>query len=218
LYYTPIISHFFHTSVYCLSKRLEDCSSVLDIGCGSDSPIQYSGTSYRVGVEGFLPSIKASKSKNIHNDYIFCDIRKLNFKPKSFDAIILIEVLEHLPKKEGTLLLEKAETWARKKVIVSSPNGYLPQTDINNNLYFRHLSGWEVKQMKQHGYTAYGMAGLKFLRTENDYKNNCDVGILSTIKLRPKIFWLIVSELTQTITYLVPEMAFEVFYIKYVNN
>ena len=204
----------FHTSVYCLKKELADTDSVLDIGCGSDSPIKYSNTTYRVGVEGFRPSIESSKKKHLHNDYILGDLRHLNFKPGSFDTVIMVEVLEHLTEEEGAKLLEKAEIWARRKIVVSTPNGYLPQSDINGNLYFKHLSGWSITQMKLRGYIASGMAGLKSLRKENDYANQLDTGILSTIKFRPKLLWLIISELSQIFTFYIPELAFEVFYVK----
>ncbi len=204
----------FHTSVYSLRKELAGCNSVLDVGCGSDSPIQYSNVGYGIGVEGFRPSIRTSKNKQLHTGYIFGDVRHLNFKPGSFDVVIMVEVLEHLSEEEGALLLEKAEIWARRKVVVSTPNGYLPQSDIEGNLYFRHLSGWSVAQMKLRGYVAHGMAGLKSLRKENDYADQHDTGILSTIKFRPKLFWLVLSELSQLITYYVPELAFECFYVK----
>ncbi len=204
----------FHTSVYCLKKELAASDSVLDIGCGSDSPIKYSNTTYRVGVEGFRPSIEKSKKKHLHTDYILGDLRHLNFKPGSFDTVIMVEVLEHLTEEEGAKLLEKAEIWARRKIVVSTPNGYLPQSNINGNLYFKHLSGWSITQMKLRGYIASGMAGLKSLRKENDYANQLDTGILSTIKFRPKLLWLIISELSQIFTFYIPELAFEVFYVK----
>ena len=214
IYHNKQMSRLFHTSIYCLKKELQNCNSVLDLGCGSGSPLQYCNIRKSIGIDAFEPSIKASKEKGIHNEYIHSDIRKMDFQPSSFDAVIMIEVLEHLHKKEGEIMLKKAENWARKKVIVTSPNGYFPQTDVNGNLYFKHLSGWEVKKMKQLGYKAYGMAGLKYLRKENTSSNEDDHTIFSTMKFRPKSFWLIISELTQIFTYLFPELAFEVFYVK----
>jgi len=215
LYHHPIISQIFHTLVYCLRKELKDCDSVLDLGCGPDSPIKYCGVKYSVGVDAFRPYIEESKKKKIHNKYVLEDITRVDFKPKSFDAVITIDVLEHLEKEQGRKLLEKAEKWARKKVIVSTPNGYLPQKNIDKNPFQLHRSGWTVEEMKNLGYKAYGMAGWKFLRRENiSQKVNQEGDIFSTIRFKPKIFWLIVSELTQAITYYFPKLAFEVFYVK----
>jgi len=67
---------------------------------------------------------KESKKKQIHNEYILADLRKLEFKPKSFDAILCLEVIEHLTKEEGHDLIKKMEKWARKKIIITTPNGY----------------------------------------------------------------------------------------------
>jgi SAM-dependent methyltransferase len=218
IYHNRFTGRLFHTSVYCLRRELGDCNSVLDLGCGSDSPIKYCNVYQSVGVDGFPSSVKDSKNKRIHNQYVLSDLRNLNFKPTSFDAVILIEVIEHLPKKEGILLLEKVETWARKKVIVSSPNNYFAQPDINGNPYFRHISGWTIEKMRARGYKAHGMAGLKFLRKESMEKKRDDNDVFSTIKFRPRVFWLIVSELIQVIVYYFPNMAFEVFYVKQIKG
>ena len=215
LYHNKFISRLFHTSVYCLKRELKDCNSVLDLGCGPDSPLKNCDARYSVGVDVFEPYVKASKDKRIHDEYIISDIRNLNFKLNSFDAVILIEVLEHLTKQDGEVPLHKAESWARKKVIVSSPNGYLPQFDINGNPFSRHRSGWEIREIRGRGYNAYGMAGWKPLRKENiSEKMEDENAIFSTIRFRPKLFWLMISELTQIITYYFPKAAFEVFYVK----
>lgn len=161
LYYNRLLSRLFHTLVYCLKRELKDCQSVLDLGCGSDSPIKYCNIAYSVGVDAFKPYIEESKSKKIHTNYILGDITKLNFEPQSFDAVILIDVLEHLEKEKGEQLLEKVERWARKKVILSTPNGFLPQRSIDENPFQAHRSGWIVEEIKKLGYKACGMAGWR---------------------------------------------------------
>ena len=214
-YHNSVISRVFHTLVYCLKRELKDCHSVLDLGCGPDSPIKYCNVKYSVGVDAFKPYIEKSRKKKIHSKYILGDITKLSFAPKSFDAAILIDVLKHLEKEVGAEVLEKAEKWAREKVIISTPNGYLPQKSIDENPFQAHQSGWKVEELEKLGYKAYGMAGWKFLRRENvSEKVNQEGDIFSTIRFRPKSFWLIVSELTQLITYYFPKLAFEVFYVK----
>lgn len=64
LYRNELLGHIFHTSLYCLKKALIGCSSVLDIGCGPDSSIQYCNISYSIGVDIFLPFIGLSKKEN----------------------------------------------------------------------------------------------------------------------------------------------------------
>jgi len=215
LYHNQVIGQIFHTLVYCLKRELKDCHLVLDLGCGSDSPIKYCQAKYSVGVDAYKPYLEEIKRKKIHDEYILGDITKVNFKPKSFDAVILIDVLEHLEKEQGRKLLEKAEKWTRKKIIVSTPNGYLPQKSIDRNSLQTHRSGWRIEELEKLGYKTYGMAGWKFLRGENISKRvNQEGDIFTTIKFYPKSFWLIVSELTQLVIYYFPKLAFEVFYVK----
>lgn len=210
LYHYKLISKIFHTLVYCLKRELKDCRSVLDLGCGPESPIKYCKVAYSVGVDVFEPYIKESKKRKIHHKYILKDITKVKFKPKSFDAVILIDALEHLKKHKGEQLLNKVEHWARKKIILSTPNGFLPQGNIDRNPFQIHRSGWEVEELKKRGYKVYGMAGLKFLR------GGCsqETPNFAEIRFRPWFFWIIISSLTQLLTYYFPKFAFGVFYVK----
>jgi len=78
------------------------------------------------------------------------------------------------------------------------------------------LSGWTIGELKNRGYKAYGMAGLKHLRRENPRVKLGDGKemLLSTIRFKPRILWLFISEITQLITYHFPILAFEVFCVK----
>ena len=107
LYPKSFFGRLFHTRVYCLKKELAGCNSVLDLGCGPNSPVQFCSVSNKVGVESFKPYLESSKRKKIHDQYLLADVTKVKFKPRSFDAVILIDVLEHLDKVQGENLLKK---------------------------------------------------------------------------------------------------------------
>jgi cyclopropane fatty-acyl-phospholipid synthase-like methyltransferase len=123
--FKSIYRKIFFDVVHYLKKELSDCDSVLDLGCGSHSSIQCCNIPFSVGVELFEPYLMESKKKKIHNQYIKADIRKVEFEPKSFDAVVVLDVLEHLSKEDGYKLIEKMERWARQKVIIFTPNGYV---------------------------------------------------------------------------------------------
>jgi len=197
---------FFPNLVDYLRNELSDCNTVLDLGCGYDSLIQYCHVPFSVGVELFEPYIQESKKKAIHNKYIKEDITKVEFEPKSFDAILLVEVLEHLTKEEGYLLIKKMEKWAKKKIIITTPNDYLPQDECDNNPLQEHKSGWSVEELKRLGFSVFGMGGWKKLR-----------GYKAVIKYKPTLFWKAISELTQKVTYWYPKFAFQLFAIKKVD-
>lgn len=218
LHKSKALGAVFHTLDYCLQKELRDCATVLDLGCGPSSPLQHCKNIRRsVGVEAFQPYLEESKRKNIHSEYLDKKIEELDFPKKSFDAVIMIEVLEHLPEKTGYEILEKAQKWARKKIIISSPNGFINQKAVDNNPLQKHLSGWNHKKMKKLGFKSHGLAGLKFLRQE--VKNDTMGDDLTTsIRWRPRFFWFVVATASQIFTYFLPGAAFELFSVRKIRK
>jgi hypothetical protein len=62
IYHNKLFETIFPTHVYVLKQELKDCESVLDLGCGPDSPLQYcSNVQHSVGVEAFQPYLEESK-------------------------------------------------------------------------------------------------------------------------------------------------------------
>ena len=203
----PFYKKFFPSWTEYLKKELSGCASVLDLGCGYNSPIQYCNIPFSVGVELFEPYLQESKAKGIHNQYVKADIRKITFKSKSFDTILCLEVLEHLTKEEGYKLIKKMEKWAKKKIIITTPNGYLPQSEYDNNPLQKHKSSWSVTELKELGFKVFGINGWKKLKGEK-----------GLIKYKPVLFWTIISHLTQKITRHFPNLAFQLFAIKQIKE
>ena len=186
-----------------LRKELFTCSSVLDIGCGSNSPIQNMDVHYTLGVDSFKPYVEKSKIKGIHTEYMIADINKIEFKERSFDAVIALDFIEHLDKETGYQLIKKMQKWAIIKVILLTPNGHVWQDDYDNNESQKHQSGWSAEELRALGFRVCGMAGWKPLR-----------GYRNTVKLRPALFGIAVSGLSQSITYYVPSLAFQLFAVR----
>jgi len=217
LHKSKFLGTIFPTLDYCLQKELKDCESVLDLGCGPSSPLQYcKNIKSSVGVEAFSPYLEESKRRNIHTEYIEKKIEEIDFPENSFDAVILIEVLEHLPEVTGFDIIEKAKKWARGKIIVSTPNGYLPQKELNSNPLQKHLSGWDFEKMRKLGFECWGLAGPKCLRREVQ-DNTMGDDLTITIKYRPRIFWFALATLSQMITYHLPAQAFEIFCVNTIS-
>jgi len=209
-----VMGKIFHTLNYCLCEELNDCQSVLDLGCGPSSPIQYcKSIKYSVGVEAFYPYLKQSREKGIHTTYLNKRIEDIEFEENSFDAVIMIEVLEHLSEAMGLDIINRAEKWAKKKVIVSSPNGFLEQGILDDNPLQTHLSGWDGRTMSGLGFRSRGLAGLKYLRQEVKGDTMGD-DLTASIKYDPKIFWFAVAAISQIFTYYFPQYAFELISVK----
>lgn len=190
-----------------LEKEVVGCESLLDVGCGSDSPVKYFSKKIKrcVGVDLFQPSIDRSRGKEIHNEYHLMNVLEIgNFFPeKSFDCVVASDLIEHLEKKDGFKLIEIMEKLAKKKVIVFTPNGFLEQREYDGNKYQVHLSGWEIEEMKKLGYKLIGIAGWKVLRGE-----------FAHMRWKPKVFWGRISLLSQYFTTKNPKHAFEIMCVK----
>lgn len=189
-----------------LSLNLLDCKSVLDVGCGDNSPLRrVKKTFYSEGIDIYLPSIIKSKKNKIHDKYIVGSIENLDkyYKEKSFDAVIAMDVIEHFEKNDALKLLKKMEKVARKKVIILTPNGFLDQGHYGDNSHQDHKSGWLVKDLRYLGYKVYGLRSFKFLR-----------GAFASIRFKPWLFWGFLAFITEPILYYFPKFSFHIFAIK----
>ncbi len=186
---------------------LPTCDSLLDLGCGPRSPISRFSAKipHSVGVDIFEEAILSSQKAGIHKAYRQIDICFVAdvFPPKSFDVVIALDLIEHLHRVDGLRLIDSMEKIARKKIVIFTPNGYVPQDDLNHNVWQRHLSGWSYNEMLDLGFKITGISGWKSLR-----------GRHGEIAHRPKIFWFLISRLSQFYTENHPSKSFALLCVK----
>ncbi len=206
------IFHSFLVTYYSeLEQTVANAKSLLDVGCGANSPIKHfkKKVNYSVGIDGFEPSITESRSKGIHNKYHCMDLLDIDkvFKKGEFDCVLASDVIEHLPKGKGFELIKQMESISNDKIIIFTPNGFLPQAEHSNNIMQKHLSGWCVNEMRELGYDVIGINGWKPL-----------LGELSIPKFRPHKLWAIISRLSQPFVRNNPEYAFQILCVKKIKN
>lgn len=180
-----------------------DCESLLDVGCGFNSPVQHlrARPPRLVGVDGFAPVIEESRRKGFHDEYHHSSLLEIarRFGPGSFDCVLASDVIEHFEVDEALELIRQLETVARRRVILYTPNGFLPQGEEYGNPFQRHRSGWSAARMRAMGYSVTGVEGWRPLRGE-----------MARIVWRPARFWLIVSLLSQPLVRSRPGWAFRI--------
>ena len=197
-----------------LSKLLSGCLSVLDLGCGPKSPLgALNHLEKRVGVEPFGPYLELARASSTHDEFYQKLITDLDFEPESFDAVIMIDVIEHMTEEDGLAAMKLAEKWARKKVIINSPNGFIAQKSLDGNHLQEHKSGWSYSRMKELGYHSRGLAGPKWLRQEVEAETMGD-DLMTSIRFRPRFFWFVIATLLQPIVYRIPQFAFSLMSVK----
>jgi len=140
--------------------------TILDVGCGQGKPMLLIKMRMKVkkavGVDLFNPYIEEAKQLKTHDEFIIQDVRKINFKPKSFDIVLSSHVIEHLPKKDALELLAKMEKIARKQIIIASPIGEMYHPAVDGNELQIHLSSFTPEEFKKRGYKTlnYGWSWL----------------------------------------------------------
>ncbi len=184
-----------------LTRLLGDCSSVLDVGCGTQSPLTYIPKKFAsTGVDIYAPSITISRNKMIHDEYKIADIRSLDklYPPANFDGVIALDVIEHLSKNEAVKLIQSMEKIARRIVILMTPNGFYCQNPYHGNPYQRHKSGWKVDEFYTLNYHVLGIRGIKYLRGE-----------FASIKYKPWFMWATLSFLSEPIVSFFPRLSYQ---------
>jgi len=120
-----------------------------------------------IGIDLFTPFLRKAKHHRIYDDVVCCSGSALPFKEASFDTVIASEVIEHMDKDAGKLLLKEMERVARRVIIVTTPNilrkreGLL--TSEGFNPFERHETKWSIRDLQNEGYKVHGVGFLPFV-------------------------------------------------------
>jgi hypothetical protein len=141
------------------------CRTGLDLGAGTVSVLTALRPTLRsTAIDRFAPSIETSQKLGIHDEYIVGDVMTHDFGNRRFDVVVANELIEHLDKWAGWRLLERLEQLASRLILVTTPNGFVPQGAEHGNPWQRHRSGWFPHDFEGLGYTVHGIFGPKFMR------------------------------------------------------
>jgi len=128
-----------------IQKEVDVEDTVLDLGCGiMQNLIEYVNTYPKsvlrckkiVGVDIFKPYITFLRERGFEAYQHDLTDLPLPFESKSFDVVLLCDVLEHLPSLDhATRLMFEAQRIARKKIIVLSPKKFTSNVEHVDNPY-----------------------------------------------------------------------------------
>jgi len=151
-------------------------STILDVGCGISLKSQYLEADFRLGLDIHRPMFEKIAT-TVPYGVVQLDARNLrrNFVARSWDLVLLCDILEHLERHEGERLLDEAEAIARVAVIIESPQGWIPQNidiwGLGADVWQTHRSSWEPKDLEERGYAVvtrpYRMSEAKRHTHEN---------------------------------------------------
>lgn len=190
-----------------LRGALKGCRTVIDLGCGPGSLLDhFAGSCTLIGMDRYLPALDENRRRGRYHARVQGDLLTLPFGDRTADAVVALDVVEHLDRDRGFELLRHMERIATRRVVVLTPNGFVPQV-ADANSWQLHRSGWSVGDFRNLGYEVHGVYGMKGLRGE-----------YARLKFRPWVFWEAVSLLTYPFTYGVPTWAFGLCAVKRLNS
>jgi hypothetical protein len=143
---------------------------------------------------------------------VLSDVLAINriFKPKSFDTVVALELIEHFDKHRDPLLLNSMERIAKRKVILTTPNRFHPQKAYDNNPYQEHRSGWTVRELERLGYRCFGLSGFNFLY--NHHEDVLKRGLNHWCI--PLFFWWRVKRWSTLVVHHLPHLAYRLLAVK----
>jgi SAM-dependent methyltransferase len=105
--------------------RKQQVKTVLDIGCAEGYATSFfsSATTRVCGVEIDIDYLKVAKRKVVNADFINASIEKLPFRKDCFEAVCILEVLEHIPSDVQEKGLTEANYVLKNKgsLVISVP-------------------------------------------------------------------------------------------------
>lgn len=144
-------------------EEINPVDVVLDIGSGI-YPINYFVPKFHILVEPHDEYVEILQ-KRLHgySNYLVFQglaLEVLKLLPNnSVDSVFLIDVIEHLEKKEGFEILEQLDRVARRQIVIFTPLGFMPQHveidkkdrwGFHGGEYQEHKSGWLPEEFDSH--------------------------------------------------------------------
>lgn len=146
---------------------LLELGTVLDIGAGL-RPMPWYAPKRHICVEPHPPYAERLRAAG----YEVWETTALNalrdLEPGEFDAVYLLDVVEHMQRADGAEVLLFARKLRPKQIVVFTPNGFLPQENdawgLGGEYWQKHRSGWTPGDFP--GWTIEHYMGMQFFATK----------------------------------------------------
>jgi len=125
-----------------LAHALAGCQSVLDVGCGPGTYLNPLPMERKLGLDAFPGELHEVEAPTICAD---ASVYLPALRADAYDAVIALDVVEHLEKEAGLALVAEMVRVAARVVVVFTPDGLHVQdedpTEMGNDFQI-HRSAW----------------------------------------------------------------------------
>ena len=183
-----------------LRHALAGCDTILDVGCGAASPLAAARVTGRVwGIDVAPVALAAARRLGFHAGLVRADAAALGsvVRPRSVDAVVGLDLIEHFERAAALAVVADLERIARRRVVLLTPNGFVPQPPAPDNPHQEHRSGFTPTDLRGIGYRVRGVYGLKWL-----------LGPYAECRVFPRVLWRRVSDLSAPLTAPLPALSF----------
>lgn len=183
-------------------EKQTDQISILDLGAGSAAYWnmvlnRFPDVHFRLDLmdaapisdtRSFLNNVKLSRIQGM----VPIDLSPI--PDNAYDMVVAFDLIEHLSKEQGYLLLYEVDRISSKTSVIFTPNGFIWQPPSVNNSFNAHISGWTPIELKSLGWKKIkGHTGFRSFHGPYGLpKNWLKGGVLLELSSLLKVFsWLV---------------------------
>jgi SAM-dependent methyltransferase len=128
-----------------LNARLSDGCEVLDLGCGSGVPVVrdlVAAGHHVTGVDISDMQVRRARELVPRAEFIRADATSVDFPAESFDAVVFLYALIHIPLEEQRPLLENIASWLRPGGLLLCSTGRHEWTGVDEDWLGSGVAMW----------------------------------------------------------------------------
>lgn len=125
-----------------LRQQLSPTDNILDIGCGTG---YFSVLSQHYHGIDITPSFISYARKKYSKPFDLMDATKLTFKNKSFDTVLLLSILHHLPDELLVKVLKEAARVGKKLLVID----LIQKNNLLSRLLYNLDRGHNIRTMEE---------------------------------------------------------------------
>ena len=144
-----------HPELEWLLTRLDEGSSVLDIGCGAGVPVTRSlAKKFAVtGVDVSREMLRLARANVPNANFVRSDITSVEFDESTFDAVVAFFSLFHIPREDHAPLFRRIRDWLKPggylmcTLSLDSETGYTQDDFFSAKMYWSNYGVSEYEEM-----------------------------------------------------------------------